>query len=79
MGSSNMDPLSLLLAREANLVIEAAPFAQDLRQELEQAMACHARPLDRCQHAGRAWWEKLLDHTALLLMRLLLFVNGKRY
>ncbi len=79
VGSSNMDPLSLLLAREANLVIEAAPFAKDLRQELEQAMACHARPLDRLQHAGRAWWVKLLDHTALLLMRLLLFVNGKRY
>ena len=79
VGSSNMDPLSLLLAREANLVIEDASFAQCLRHELEFAMTNHARRLDRQQHSQRPWWQKLLDHSALLLMRLLLVVNGKRY
>ncbi len=79
VGSSNMDPLSLLLAREANVVIEDATFAQVLRQELEQAMASSARRLDWQQHSQRPLWQKLLDHAALLLMRLLLFVNGKRY
>ena len=79
VGSSNMDPLSLLLAREANVVVEDAAFAQCLCHELEKAMTHNARRLDPLQHCRRPVWQKLLDHTALLLMRLLLFVNGKRY
>lgn len=38
VGSSNLDPLSLLLAREANVVVEDATFAADLRQRLLEAM-----------------------------------------
>lgn len=79
VGSSNMDPLSLLLAREANVVVEDSRFAAELRHELEQAIQHGARALDLRQHTLRPWRQKLLDHTALLLMRLLLFVNGKRY
>jgi len=79
VGSSNMDPLSLLLAREANVVIEDTVFAASLRHELQQAIDNGARRLDCHQHARRGLWQKLLDHAALLLMRALLFVNGKRY
>ncbi len=38
VGSSNIDPFSLLLAREANLVIEDARFAARLRSSLLRAM-----------------------------------------
>lgn len=38
VGSSNIDPFSLLLAREANVVVEDAPFAAQLRTSLEIAM-----------------------------------------
>lgn len=38
VGSSNIDPFSLLLAREANLVIEDAGFASELREDLERAL-----------------------------------------
>jgi cardiolipin synthase len=38
VGSSNIDPFSLLLAREANLVVGDAKFAAELRQDLERAM-----------------------------------------
>ena len=79
VGSSNMDPLSLLLAREANVVVEDSGFAAELRRELEQAIQHGAQALDLRQHTLRSWRQKLLDHAALLLMRLLLFVNGKRY
>ena len=79
VGSSNMDPLSLLLAREANVVVHDANFAGQLRHELEQAIQHGARSLDLQQHRQRSWRQKLLDRSALLLMRLLLFVNGKRY
>jgi cardiolipin synthase len=38
VGSSNIDPLSLLLAREANIFVDDAAFAQELCQSLEEAM-----------------------------------------
>ncbi|AYH42546.1 cardiolipin synthase ClsB [Azoarcus sp. DN11] len=47
VGSSNIDPFSLLLAREANVVIEDAGFAGRLRKSLERARAAGARELRR--------------------------------
>ncbi|MBI2295660.1 MAG: cardiolipin synthase ClsB [Betaproteobacteria bacterium] len=47
VGSSNIDPFSLLLAREANIVIEDRGFAAQLRQSLTAAMADGARQLRR--------------------------------
>ncbi len=38
VGSSNIDPMSLLLAREANVVIQDAAFASGLQLSLSQAM-----------------------------------------
>ncbi|MEO7885595.1 MAG: cardiolipin synthase ClsB, partial [Polaromonas sp.] len=38
VGSSNLDPLSLLLAREANVVVEDRAFAESLAGILRQAM-----------------------------------------
>ena len=38
VGSSNIDPMSLLLAREANVVIDDAGFARELRLSLSEAM-----------------------------------------
>jgi cardiolipin synthase A/B len=39
VGSSNIDPFSLLLAKEANLVIDNAPFALELRRSIREAIA----------------------------------------
>lgn len=49
VGSSNIDPFSLLLAREANVVVEDAGFAVELRSSLGRAMelgATELRPED---------------------------------
>ena len=43
VGSSNIDPFSLLLAKEANVVIRDAVFAGELQASLEAAMAEGAR------------------------------------
>lgn len=43
VGSSNIDPFSLLLAREANIVVEDETFAADLHRSLTDAMADGAR------------------------------------
>lgn len=49
VGSSNIDPFSLLLAREANIVVEDMAFARQLRASLTRAMkdgAAELRPDD---------------------------------
>lgn len=79
VGSSNLDPLSLLLAREANVVVEDAAFAQDLRARLEHAMLHGGRVLDPTRYALRSWHERALDRVAFVLMRLALWVTGNRY
>jgi cardiolipin synthase A/B len=47
VGSSNIDPFSLLMAREANVVIDDRAFAGELRQDLSAAMVDGARQLKR--------------------------------
>jgi cardiolipin synthase A/B len=47
VGSSNIDPLSFLLAREANLVVEDRAFARELRDRLLEAMAAGAARVPR--------------------------------
>ncbi|MEY2805171.1 MAG: cardiolipin synthase ClsB [Pseudomonadota bacterium] len=78
VGSSNLDPLSLLLAREANLVAEDVAFATQLRNRLEQQMKTGAhwvRP--RLERLG--WLERLLDIAAYALMRALIVLAARRY
>lgn len=45
VGSSNIDPFSLLLAREANVVVHDATFAQELRTSLLALMDEGGRPV----------------------------------
>ena len=79
VGSSNLDPLSLLLAREANVVVDDETFAKDLRARLELAFENGGAAVDRANYANRPWRQRLLDRLAFGLMRVLLFLNGKRY
>lgn len=79
VGSSNLDPLSLLLAREANVVVEDASFAQNLRLQLEQALTQDGVRIDPTAYANRPWQQRWLDRVAFVVMRLLLFLNGMRY
>ena len=79
VGSSNLDPLSLLLAREANVVIENADFAKDLRARLLDAMEHAGRPLEQQVFAVRPVRQRVLDHVASAIMRAALWVTGNRY
>ena len=79
VGSSNLDPLSLLLAREANVVVEDAAFATDLRQRLVHAMQHAGRRMDPARYAGRPLRQRVLDRVAFGLMRLALWITGNRY
>jgi cardiolipin synthase A/B len=79
VGSSNLDPLSLLLAREANIVVRGSEFAQTLRKRLEHAMAQDGKQIDPADYANRPWAQRMRDHMAYALMRLALWSTGNRY
>ncbi len=79
VGSSNLDPLSLLLAREANVVVLDTAFARDLRQRLDVAMQTQGRQMDPQTYARRPLHQRFLDMIAFGLMRFMLFLSGNSY
>jgi cardiolipin synthase len=79
VGSSNLDPFSLLLAREANVVVRDPAFAQDLQASLSEAMDTGASRVDPHAFANRPWWQQLVDWGASLVLRFGVFLTGKRY
>jgi cardiolipin synthase A/B len=79
VGSSNLDPLSLLLAREANVVILDSEFACDLRERLTKAMVEDGKLVSLQELADRPWLQRTLDRIAFGLMRLALSITGRRY
>jgi cardiolipin synthase len=73
VGSSNIDPFSLLLAREANVVIEDAGFAGDLRASLAAAMAEGAVQVKRESWKEQPWTTRTLIRVCYELVR---FMTG---
>jgi cardiolipin synthase len=75
VGSSNIDPISFLLAREANVVVMDEGFGAGLRQSLERAMCDGAHSLRR-----EDWRlpvpERAVSWTAYALVRVLVGLFG---
>ena len=72
VGSSNIDPLSLLLNLEANVIVQDAPFAAGLARRIEAAMAVSQEVLR--PPVGAGWWSVLrrgfVASTAYWFLRL---------
>jgi cardiolipin synthase A/B len=79
VGSSNLDPLSFLLAREANVVVRDGHFAQVLHAKLLHAIDTAGKQIELADYEDRSLWQRLLNWSAYFLMRLTLAVLGKRY
>lgn len=81
VGSSNIDPFSLLLAREANVMAEDPRFAQELRGILLQMMEQGARPVARQRWRRKAWHLRVRIWIAYGISRLLIgwFGYGRPY
>ena len=75
VGSSNIDPFSLLLAREANLVVDNAAFARDLRQRLQQAIG-QSVALDPADWQRRPWLRRMLSWLAYESVRVMVGLAG---
>jgi cardiolipin synthase len=70
VGSSNIDPYSLLLAREANVVVHDERFGAELRAVLERAIANESDLLKVEDYARRSWLTQLRDWIAYGVVRL---------
>ncbi|WP_161866867.1 MULTISPECIES: cardiolipin synthase ClsB [Pseudomonas] len=57
VGSSNLDPLSLALNLEANLVIRDRPFNQYLYEHLTQLSAAHCKRIELERVIRGYWWR----------------------
>jgi len=75
VGSSNIDPFSLLLAREANVVIRDAGFVAQLRASLNAAMARDAVEITHAALRRSGLLARALRWSAYSLMRLLLGIT----
>ncbi|MBC2732558.1 cardiolipin synthase ClsB [Thiobacillus sp.] len=75
VGSSNIDPFSLLLAREANIVVDDAGFARDLRQRLQQAIG-QSVALDPADWQRRPWPQRMMSWLAYGGVRLMVGLAG---
>ena len=59
VGSSNLDPLSLSLNLEANVVVRDAAFAGSLRERLLRLLQDDCRPVDEACMPRERWWHAL--------------------
>jgi cardiolipin synthase len=69
VGSSNIDPYSLLMSREANLFVRDAAFAGRLRQELVQMIQTGARRVGSQHWAARSTLAKAMSWAAYGVVR----------
>lgn len=79
IGSSNLDPLSLLLAREANVVARAPQLAADLQASLLHAIHVHAKRIQAHAYLQRTWWRRWVDAGAAAVLRFGVFLTGRRF
>ena len=78
VGSSNIDPYSLLLAREANVAVYDETFASELQRELEAAIANDSSVVDADACARRSRLRRALSWVAYQMVRVLTLVATRR-
>ncbi|MDO8812446.1 MAG: cardiolipin synthase ClsB [Gallionella sp.] len=78
VGSSNIDPFSLLLAREANLAIRDTGFAGELRASLLAAIDNDSVRIGNEYRGTRNFFSRLVARLSYGAMRLLIGMLGYR-
>jgi len=79
VGSSNLDPLSLLLAREANIFVRDDAFGAELRAHLLEAVKNGGERVEKTAHIARPIIHRTLAWLAYGAMRFALFATRHRY
>jgi cardiolipin synthase len=76
VGSSNIDPYSLLLAREANLAVQDTGFADELRASLLDAITSDAARIGDGYDVTRSWKDRLVARISYWIVRMLIGLLG---
>ena len=76
VGSSNLDPFSLLLALEANVVIDDEGFAKELKCSLEQAMETGAQRIDENTWRTQSIGQRLASWLSYGVVRFMIGIAG---
>ncbi len=76
VGSSNIDPFSLMLAREANVVVDDLQFSRELRRSLLEHMKSGAKVVAKRQWRRQPLWRRVLIWSAYGCTRLLMGMAG---
>jgi len=69
VGSSNLDPLSLSLNLEANVVLRDRSFARHLRARLEHLIEHSCKEIDVPDRKGWVWWAQLRGFVVFHFLR----------
>ncbi|NYT76004.1 cardiolipin synthase ClsB [Alcaligenaceae bacterium] len=77
VGSSNLDPFSLLLAREANVYIQDSGFADQLRAVLEQEIRDHSARVTSETLLRRSFLGRWVDALAYFMLRMGVAITGQ--
>jgi len=77
VGSSNLDPFSLLLAREANVYVQDRAFAAELKEALEAEMKQNARRVTEDHLQRRSRLGRWMDACAYLMLRIGVALTGR--
>ena len=76
VGSSNIDPFSFLMAKEANVFVDDAGFARQLRASVGEAIESGARQVRLRRWLRLAWWLRIRIRLAYGTARLLMAIAG---
>ena len=76
VGSSNIDPFSLMLAREANIVVDDLSFVRELRDSLYRSIAEGAQVVEKTMWYRQPLWRRLIIWSAYGITRLALGLVG---
>jgi cardiolipin synthase len=76
VGSSNLDPFSLLLAREANVAVMSESFARELRESIDHEIRHGARAVPRLLWKRRPWSKRVVGWLAYGYARLAMGLAG---
>ncbi|HEY0295740.1 MAG TPA: cardiolipin synthase ClsB [Bordetella sp.] len=77
VGSSNLDPFSLLLAREANVMIDDEGFAADLKARVEQGITQGSVSIQQQEFRHRGWLRRGIDNVSYALLRIGVALTGQ--
>jgi cardiolipin synthase A/B len=76
VGSSNIDPFSLLMSQEANILVKDVPFSTELKQSIEASIEQGAKRVDIEEWTKRPYIKRFLSWAVYGMVRVLISLAG---